>query len=288
MDSDASPETEKLQKVLARAGIGSRREMERWIQMGRVSVNGQVAQLGDRVRPEDDVYVQGKKVETQSNASMQRRMLMYYKPEGEVCTRTDPQGRPTVFEQLPELAQGRWVAVGRLDVNSQGLLLLTTDGELANRLMHPSFNVEREYAVRVKGEVNDTVLNQLLEGVPLDGSLAKFHSIEKGGGEGANQWYRVILKEGRRREVRRLWETQGVQVSRLIRVRYGNVSLPTDMKRGEWRELDNAAIEEVAALVSAPMKRRVGLYGRTKLQPSHGDRQHQHQKPRRGYLRRRR
>lgn len=246
--------TEKLQKVLARAGVGSRRQMEAWIGEGRVKVNGKVAQLGDRVTAEDRLQVDGRPV-ARRKLQPERRVLLYYKPEGQVCTRDDPEGRPTVFDDLPE-ADGRWVVVGRLDLNSQGLLLFTTDGELANRLMHPSSGIEREYAVRVFGEVTEEILHRLKQGVTLDDGEAAFTRITpvvdyRALGYEAppgNEWYQVTLREGRNREVRRLWESQGLKVSRLIRVRYGPVSLPRGLRRGEHRPLREG---QVAALCQA-------------------------------------
>ncbi len=229
--------SEKLQKVLARAGKGSRREMESFISQGRVSVDGKTAFLGDRVDGTEQIRVDGHTVNLQSKDSDICRILMYNKPEGEMCTRKDPEGRPTVFDRLPKLENGRWIAVGRLDINTQGMLLFTTDGELANRLMHPSRKVEREYAVRVFGEVNDAMLQRLRNGVKLEDGPAKFNKITYRGGEGRNHWFHVVLTEGRNREVRRLWESQDVQVSRLIRVRYGDIQLQRQLPLGGWVEL---------------------------------------------------
>lgn len=232
--------SEKLQKVLARAGQGSRREIETLIAAGRVSVDGKIATLGDRVTivPGLKIRVDGKIVAVKEPEAQVCRVLAYYKPEGELCTRNDPEGRPTVFDRLPKLRDARWIAVGRLDVNTCGLLLFTTDGELANRLMHPSQEVEREYAVRVFGTVEENHLRQLSRGVQLEDGPASFKTIRFTGGEGINQWYNVTLTEGRNREVRRLWEAVGVQVSRLIRVRYGDIHLPKGIPRGGWSELD--------------------------------------------------
>ncbi|GAA3702313.1 23S rRNA pseudouridine(2605) synthase RluB [Oceanisphaera sediminis] len=229
--------TEKLQKVLARAGKGSRREIETLISQGRVSVNGDVAHLGDRVTGKEQIRVDGHMVETQPEGEIICRVLAYHKPEGEVSTRKDPEGRPTVFDRLPKLQGSRWVAVGRLDVNTSGLLLFTTDGELANRLMHPRHEIDREYAVRVFGEVNEAMLQRLRKGVMLEDGMAKFDTIKYNGGEGMNHWFHVTLKEGRNREVRRLWESQEMQVSRLIRVRYGKIELPRNLPRGGWAEM---------------------------------------------------
>lgn len=229
--------SEKLQKVLARAGHGSRREMEAWIAAGRVSVDGEIASLGDRVEADAKVRIDGRAISLKSADDIICRVLAYHKPEGEICSRKDPEGRTTVFERLPKVRDARWVAVGRLDINTSGLLLFTCDGELANRLMHPSNEVEREYAVRTFGEVPEAAVQRLRTGVTLEDGPAQFDSIKAAGGEGINQWWHVTLREGRNREVRRLWESQEVQVSRLIRVRYGQVELPKTLPRGGWVEL---------------------------------------------------
>ncbi len=231
---------EKLQKVLARAGFGSRRELEEWIAAGRVKVNGETAKLGDRVGSKDRITVDGKKLASHEQSAQVHPVLVYNKPLGEICTRNDPEGRPTVFDHLPPLGSARWVAIGRLDINTTGLLLFTTDGELANRLMHPSAQVQREYLVRVMGEVSPAVLENLERGVELDDGVARFDGIRHGGGEGVNQWYYVVLTEGRNREVRRLWESQGLKVSRLKRVRYGSVGLPSYVKMGKYVELPSS------------------------------------------------
>lgn len=227
---------EKLQKVLARAGFGSRRELEKWISDGRVTVNGRPARLGDRVSEEDRITVDGKKVQLSSRKQLAPRVLLYNKPEGEVCSRKDTEGRPTVYDRLPDVHHARWVAVGRLDINTAGLLLFTTDGELANRLMHPSANIDREYAVRVKGEVTDEMLEAMRKGVELDGHVCRFTDIQYFGGEGVNHWYHVVIMEGRNREVRRIWESFGVQVSRLKRVRYGPAFIPSQVRKGQFYE----------------------------------------------------
>ena len=232
------PMSEKLQKVLARAGAGSRREMETYISAGRVSVEGKTAYLGDRVEGNELIRVDGHQVKLKPLADDLCRVLMYNKPEGEMCTRKDPEGRPTVFDRLPKLDGSRWVAVGRLDINTSGMLLFTTDGELANRLMHPSKQVEREYAVRIFGEVNEAMLQTLRHGVKLEDGTAKFQKITYKGGEGRNHWFHVVLSEGRNREVRRLWESQDVQVSRLIRVRYGDMEMKRQLPLGGWTELN--------------------------------------------------
>ncbi|EOC1287252.1 23S rRNA pseudouridine(2605) synthase RluB [Cronobacter muytjensii] len=246
--------SEKLQKVLARAGHGSRREIEAMIEAGRVSVDGKIATLGDRVdvTPALKIRIDGHLISVKESVEQICRVLAYYKPEGELCTRSDPEGRPTVFDRLPKLRGARWIAVGRLDVNTCGLLLFTTDGELANRLMHPSQEVEREYAVRVFGQVDDAKVRELARGVQLEDGPAAFKTIRFSGGEGINQWYNVTLTEGRNREVRRLWEAVGVQVSRLIRVRYGDIPLPKGLPRGGWTELDLAQTNYLRELVGLP------------------------------------
>lgn len=240
---------ERLQKVLARLGLASRREIETWISAGRITINGKVAALGDQVGATDRVRVDDKPVSLAARRAVRSRVLMYHKPEGEVCTRSDPEGRPTVFARLPALPVGRWLAVGRLDINTSGLLLLTTDGELANRLMHPSSELEREYAVRVLGKVDPEILERLKTGVTLDDGPAHFNAINDGGGAGVNHWFHVVLTEGRNREVRRLWESQGCKVTRLMRVRFGPVSLPKGLSRGQCRELTAPEVESLLALV---------------------------------------
>lgn len=227
-----------MQKLLAAAGHGSRREVESWIAAGRVVVNGHTAKLGDRVTLSDSVLVDGKPVVLR--AETQPRVLLYHKPVGELVTRSDPEGRATVFSSLPS---GRWVAVGRLDLNSSGLLLFTDSGELANRLMHPRYGLEREYSARIRGALTAAEERKLLEGIPLDGVQARFDSIRRErAGEGTNRWYRVVLKEGRNREVRRLFEALGHPVSRLVRIRYGPIALPADLAPKSWRELRDPAI----------------------------------------------
>ena len=233
----ASPTTEKLQKVLARAGLGSRRELETWIAEGRVRVNGRPARLGARVSARDVIHVDGKRLSRRALDQPRLRVLRYHKPEGEICSAVGDARHASVFARLPRLKRGRWVAVGRLDVNSSGLLLFTNEGELAHRLMHPSREVEREYAVRLRGEVTREMRARLLDGVELDDGPARFERIEDAGGDGVNRWFHVVIREGRNREVRRLWESQGLQVSRLIRVRYGPVRLPRYLSRGRWEEL---------------------------------------------------
>ncbi|MEQ6890472.1 23S rRNA pseudouridine(2605) synthase RluB [Halomonas sp. CS7] len=241
-----STTTEKLQKVLARAGLGSRREMETAIADGRVKVNGKVATLGDRIEMRDRVALDDRPVTLRAAEDVPRRVIMYNKPEGELCTRKDPEGRRTVFDRLPRLKGERWIAIGRLDINTSGLLLFTTDGELANKLMHPSTQVEREYAVRVMGEVTQAQVKAMVEGVMLDDGPANFTDVQEFGGEGINTWFHVVIMEGRNREVRRLWESQGLTVSRLKRVRYGNIFLDKRTKAGEWVELSQDEIDDLA------------------------------------------
>ncbi len=243
---------EKLQKVLARTGLGSRREMERWIEQRRVSVNGKPAKLGDRVEERDRISVDGRPLDRAP--AQETRCILYHKPTGEVCSRKDPQGRRTVFERLPKLKAGRWISIGRLDFNTSGLLLFTTDGELANTLMHPSSNIEREYMVRVMGDWDEAMLKRLLDGVMLEDGVARFTDIQDGGGDGINHWFYVVLMEGRNREVRRLWESQGLTVSRLKRVRYGDVFIPSKVKQGQWVELQPKEVKSLYRLADIPLK----------------------------------
>jgi 23S rRNA pseudouridine2605 synthase len=255
--------SERLHKVLAAAGLGSRREMEEWIRAGRVVVNGQVATVGQTVGPRDRVIVNGKPVRLNLEVQRLPRVLLYNKPEGEIVSHSDPQGRPTVFANLPRMRTAKWLAVGRLDLNSGGLLLFTTSGELANRLMHPRYEVEREYAVRVMGLLTPEQGRQLRQGIEIDGTLAKFESIVDQGGEGANHWYHVVIKEGRNREVRRMFDAVGLMVSRLTRVRYGSLRLPPRLRRGGHVELEREEVEGLlrqvglqAGPASAPQKSR--------------------------------
>ncbi|MDG1388629.1 MAG: pseudouridine synthase [Halioglobus sp.] len=243
---------EKLQKVLARTGLGSRREMERWIEQGRVSIDGKPATLGDRVTHRERISVDGRPVNT--TPAQETRCILYHKPTGEVCSRKDPQGRRTVFERLPKLKSGRWISIGRLDYNTSGLLLFTTDGDLANKLMHPSSNIEREYMVRVMGEWKEDMLQRLLDGVMLEDGVARFSDIQDGGGDGINHWFYVVIMEGRNREVRRLWESQGLTVSRLKRVRYGEVFIPSKVKQGQWVELAGKEIKSLYRMADLPLK----------------------------------
>lgn len=254
---------ERLQKWLARAGMGSRRGVEEWIRAGRVTINGEPAQLGAGVADGDVVCVDGRMIAAPPPVEEARpRVLMYHKPAGEICSQSDPEGRPTVFDRLPRVG-GRWIAVGRLDLNTLGLLLFTNDGELANRLMHPSGEIEREYAVRVLGEVDDAILKRLRKGVELEDGPARFDALMDAGGEGANHWYHVVLREGRNREVRRMWESQGVTVSRLMRVRFGPIGLPRTLRPGHFRELETDDINLLRRAVGladitphVPLRRR--------------------------------
>lgn len=245
--------SEKIQKVLARAGKGSRREMERAIEEGRVSVNDKIISIGERVSESDTLKLDGHVVKFSAADAIPCRVLIYNKPLSEVSTRNDPEKRKTVFDRLPPLKEGRWVSVGRLDINTTGLMLFTTDGELANKLMHPSNEIEREYAVRVFGEVDDATIQRLRQGVQLEDGPAKFNKIKFHGGEGINRWYHVTLSEGRNREVRRMWESQEVQVSRLSRIRYGDIKLPRTLPMGGWAELEVKQINYLRKLVDMPV-----------------------------------
>lgn len=235
----------RLQKALADSGFGSRRELEEWIIAGRVSVNGQPADIGQKVGPTDRIKVNGKLVNLKFS-DRAPRVLIYHKPEGEIVSRDDPEGRPSVFESLPNLRKGRWIAIGRLDFNTSGLLLFTDNGALANRLMHPRFGLEREYAVRILGELSEEQQKQLQQGVMLEDGEARFDTLVDGGGEGSNHWYRVTLSEGRNREVRRMFEALGLTVSRLMRVRYGVVNLPRQLRRGAWAEMSDVDVRALS------------------------------------------
>lgn len=251
----------RLQKALAASGAGSRREMEEWIQNGWVTVNGKVAQLGDKVQPEDQVLVKGSVIKLKWPDRLPR-IILYYKQEGEIVSRDDPQGRVSIFDRLPQAASSRWVAIGRLDINTSGLLILTTSGELANRFAHPSFEVEREYAVRVLGELGMDEMRLLTsEGVMLEDGLARVERIHSQGGEGVNKWYNVVLKEGRNREVRRIFEHFGLTVSRLVRTGFGPIGLPNRLKRGQFYELNAAEVASVMKWADLPLldsRRRPG------------------------------
>jgi len=246
------PHMIRLQKLLAAAGLGSRRSVEQWIRDGRITIAGRVAQLGDRASSEDEVCLDGRKLDLNPAQLSARELLLYHKPLGEVTTRSDPQGRPTVFERLPQPTNGRWITVGRLDVNTSGLLLFTTDGELAHRLMHPSSEIEREYLVRVRGRPQPGLIQQLLNGVELDDGTARFDRVTQEIGDGEpseviNTTFRVVLHEGRNREVRRLWQAVGLEVSRLLRVRYGPIELPRDLRPGSARLAESGLTERLVA-----------------------------------------
>ena len=253
---------QRLQKVLANAGLGSRREIEGWIKEGRIKVNNKPAQLGMRISGNESITVDGKPVAEQRLSAAPRYVIMYNKPEGELVTRSDPEGRKTVFDRLPPLQHGRWISVGRLDINSAGLLLFTTDGELANRLMHPAQAIEREYAVRVHGEVTDTMLKQLVQGVQLEDGKARFEEIVSSGGEGTNRWFHIVLMEGRKREVRRMWEAVGATVNRLKRVRFGPIILDSKVKVGTWRELEKQERRELLQVAGLKDTRPWGKFTR--------------------------
>lgn len=257
------PTGERLQKVLAQAGFGSRREMEAWIVAGRIKVNGAVATLGMRVMPEDRVQVGNRTIRV---GTLRRqglpRVLLYHKQEGEIVSRDDPQGRPSVFDKLPRLQRQKWIAVGRLDFNTSGLLIFTTSGELANHLMHPRFAVEREYAVRVRGKMTPEQMRQMLgQGLELEDGVVRFAKLVDEGGEGLNHWYRIVIKEGRNREVRRTFEALGLPVSRLLRVRFGIVHLPPRLRRGQMAELGEGEVRAILDWVGLPALSSAGLAG---------------------------
>ena len=243
-DLTAEDDAPKLHKVLADAGLGSRRDMEELIVAGRVSVNGEPAHIGQRILPTDQVRINGKLLQRKVS-KRPPRVLIYHKPAGEIVSHSDPEGRSSVFDRLPTMKAGKWLAVGRLDFNTEGLLLFTTSGDLANRLMHPRYNIEREYAVRTLGDLEEGMRQKLLHGVELDDGLAQFSRIADGGGEGVNKWYRVTIGEGRNREVRRMFEAVGLTVSRLIRTRYGAMTLPQTLRRGRWEELEENAVRNL-------------------------------------------
>lgn len=244
--------SDKLQKLLAHAGLGSRREIETWISDGRISVNGKRAKLGDRADASDRILVDGKLTRLSEVDSEQIKALVYHKPEGEICSRKDPKGRPTIFENLPAIPNGRWVSVGRLDLNTSGLILMTNNGELANRLMHPSTGLEREYLVRIRGAATqETIAKLTREGVMIDDKLAKFERVLASdmAEEGTNHWYKVVIKEGRYREVRRMWDAVGHTVSRLKRIRYGTIKLTRDIKRGQHAKIAPKQLEKLVSSV---------------------------------------
>ncbi|MES9856760.1 MAG: 23S rRNA pseudouridine(2605) synthase RluB [Sedimenticola sp.] len=259
MSKTEVPSGVRLQKVLANAGLGSRREIERRIEAGEVTVNGELAKLGDRVTIEDRITLGNRPVGAWRLKKQKHQVIIYNKPEGELVTRNDPEGRPTVFKRLPKLKSGRWISVGRLDINTSGLIIFTTDGGLANQLMHPSQQVEREYAVRVHGEVTQEMLQQMVSGVELEDGPARFEDIVESGGEGTNRWYHVVIMEGRKREVRRLWEAVGVKVNRLKRVRYGPIILDSSLSIGRHRELDE---KELDALLQTVSEKKISKKGR--------------------------
>ncbi|WP_037585959.1 pseudouridine synthase [Stenoxybacter acetivorans] len=250
-DTDSLP-PERLQKALAASGAGSRREMEEWIAQGRVRVNGKTAQLGDKISPQDEVTINGQAIKIKWPDRLPR-IVLYYKQEGEIVSRDDPQGRVSVFDRLPQADSSRWVSIGRLDINTSGLLILTTSGDLVNRFAHPSFEVEREYAVRVLGSLSDEQKQLLLQGVMLEDGLAKADSLREEGGEGVNRWYNVMIKEGRNREIRRLFESQGLTVSRLVRVRFGPIALPNRLKRGQYYELNQFEVANIMRWADLPV-----------------------------------
>lgn len=254
--TDKEAGKERVQKVLATAGLGSRREIEQWIREGRIRINGRLAQLGDRVDMDDQIKLDGKTIHSEkiAAAAKNHHIIIYNKPEGEIVSRDDPDGRKTVFRKLPKLPHGRWISVGRLDINSSGLLIFTTHGELANRLMHPSTEIEREYAVRVLGDADDEMLEQLVNGVELEDGFARFEEIVDSGGGGRNHWFHVVIMEGRKREVRRLWEAVGCKVNRLKRVRFGPIILDSSVKVGQWRELDKNERRALLDMAELPDK----------------------------------
>ena len=256
---------ERIQKLLSLTGVASRREAERWIADGRVTVNGERAKLGDRAGRNDDIRVDGRAISVEE-AGVNTRVIAYNKPVGEVCTRDDPEGRPTVFDHLPKTKNERWINVGRLDINTSGLLLFTTDGELANKLMHPSSGVDREYAVRVRGDVDQDMINRLKEGVLLEDGMASFTDVRYFDGEGQNKWYHVVLMEGRNREVRRLWESQEITVSRLKRVRYGCIFMPANVPVGTWVELGQKEVNDLYDLVDLRRRTVKKFVGKEKEQ----------------------
>ena len=233
---------ERIQKILAQHGIGSRRQIEKWIKERVVTVNGSIAKLGCKVTSKDQIKIKGQLISLDSKKP-KIRVLLYNKPIGEICTKSDVAGRPMVFDKLPKLKRQKWVSVGRMDINTSGLLLFTNNGDLANKLMHPSSNIERRYAVRVFGKVTFTIIKNLQKGVKLEDGFARFAKIQAMGGEGINKWYQVVLNEGRNRIVRRLWEAQGIQVNRLIRIKFGSISLPRDLKTGCFIELNESNIK---------------------------------------------
>lgn len=237
--------SQKIQKILAHAGLGSRRQIESLIKEGRIEVNGKVATIGERMTYHDQITVDGRQVKLLKSQHQKTRVLLYHKPEGEMCTRHDPEGRPTIFDSLPLIRNSRWICIGRLDFNTSGLLLITNQGELANKLMHPSSEIEREYAVRILGKVSEDILTRLQKGIFLEDGMARFTQIIDAGGKGSNHWYHVVVKEGRNRLVRRIWEAVGFTISRLIRIRFGSIYLPSHLRRGHFIELEEHEIEKL-------------------------------------------
>lgn len=276
-DLTAEDDAPKLHKVLAEAGLGSRRDMEELIIAGRVSVNGEPAHIGQRILPTDQVRINGKLIQRKVS-KRPPRVLVYHKPAGEIVSTNDPEGRPSVFDRLPTMKTGKWLAVGRLDFNTEGLLLFTTSGDLANRLMHPRYGIDREYAVRTLGELEEGMRQKLLAGVELEDGLAQFSKIADGGGEGVNKWYRVTIGEGRNREVRRMFEAIGLTVSRLIRTRYGSMTLPSGLKRGRWEEMDEHAVRSLLAL--SGLEKNAGDSGQGKKRNPASPRQNGNRPPR--------
>lgn len=244
--------SEKIQKLLANAGLGSRRQIETWIEAGRIQVNGKTAKIGDRMTAHDQVLVDGREIKLLKSQQQKSRVLLYHKPEGEICSRSDPEKRPTIFERLPIIRNSRWICVGRLDFNTSGLLLITNNGELANRLMHPSSEIEREYAVRIRGPVKNEDLKKLQTNVRLEDGFARFNRLTDAGGNGTNHWYHVTVSEGRNRLVRRLWESLGYTISRLIRIRFGPVYLPAGLRRGQYVELSDNEVNELFQFLVKP------------------------------------
>lgn len=277
MTDNTPPQGERLQKVLANAGFGSRREIETWIKAGRIKVNGQLASLGLRIHGDEQIKLDDKLLKPARLSAPERQVIIYNKPEGELVTRADPEGRPTVFSRLPRLKSGRWIAVGRLDINSAGLLLFTTDGELANRLMHPSQLIEREYAVRILGKVTEEMLKSMVNGIELEDGPARFEHIVESGGTGANRWFHVVIMEGRKREVRRLWEATGATVSRLIRVRFGPIVMGNRLFTGRSRPLEPDELKQL--LQAAGIKNERGGRGTKRAAPEKGRRTHPAQNP---------
>ncbi|GGI53408.1 pseudouridine synthase [Oxalicibacterium solurbis] len=275
-DLTAEDDAPKLHKVLAEAGLGSRRDMEELIIAGRVSVNGEPAHIGQRILPTDQVRINGKLIQRKIS-KRPPRVLVYHKPAGEIVSTNDPEGRPSVFDRLPTMKTGKWLAVGRLDFNTEGLLLFTTSGDLANRLMHPRYGIDREYAVRTLGELEEGMRQKLLAGVELEDGLAQFSRIADGGGEGVNKWYRVTIGEGRNREVRRMFEAIGLTVSRLIRTRYGSMTLPSSLKRGRWEEMDEHGVR--ALMTMSGLEKQAGDSGK-KRNAASGGRQNGNRAPR--------